>query len=218
MFRRAVVAIPPKPDPTAAGDSDLVSPAAAFAAYAVKKAKPGSSGGTETTIGVYHPEDAHAARAVRAALGTDPQWTPVKILCSLPYVDVEVVPEGAQPGSGTHTVMLLVDTGAGGMSAVFNAATARKLGILDSGNGSGSRRALKGVGGGAASSLTVSSGMLGTLRVGGAEFSSVKCMVAGEGAGGGVELSHYTAGILCGDLLSQCHVVVDLPRKRICIT
>lgn len=40
----------------------------------------------------------------------------------------------------------------------------------------------------------------------------VKCMCAGLG---GLDISLYSAGIICGDLLTRCDMVIDYARKRI---
>ncbi len=43
----------------------------------------------------------------------------------------------------------------------------------------------------------------------------VRCMCASSGAMGGLDISVYSSGILCGDLLARTELCVDVTRKRI---
>jgi hypothetical protein len=76
----------------------------------------------------------------------------------------------------------------------------------------------QGVGGDESGRVRVASGTLAWLELGSARFEGVRALLAQSGgAGGGIDLSVYTAGIVCGDLLSRCRVVLDYARSRIAI-
>ena len=64
----------------------------------------------------------------------------------------------------------------------------------------------------------MTSSTLGWVEVGGLRFEGARALLAeSEGAGGSIELSLYTAGIICGDLLSRCHMVLDYARNRVAL-
>lgn len=60
--------------------------------------------------------------------------------------------------------------------------------------------------------LKVQSGELPWLQLAGTRFHTSKCLFAGAG---GLDISAYTAGILCGNLMARCGVVLDYARQRI---
>jgi hypothetical protein len=57
----------------------------------------------------------------------------------------------------------------------------------------------------------VTPGDLAWLALGGRPYTPVRALVAGAG---GLDLSLYTAGVICADLLSRSTVIVDYPRRR----
>lgn len=74
----------------------------------------------------------------------------------------------------------------------------------------------QGVGGSDSKSVRMESSKLLWLEMGASRFERLKCLLAGA-PGPGLDLSHYTAGILCGDLLARCRLVFDYARRRVAI-
>jgi len=62
-----------------------------------------------------------------------------------------------------------------------------------------------------ASAVGVTPGDLAWLALGGRPYTPVRALVAGAG---GLDLSLYTAGVICADLLARATVIVDYPRRR----
>lgn len=76
----------------------------------------------------------------------------------------------------------------------------------------------QGVGGDSNEHVRVTAANLAWLELGGARFEGVHALLAREErAGAGIELSIYSAGIICGDLLSRCRLVLDYPRSRLAV-
>ena len=176
-------------------------------------------------IYIYHPEVEQGV-VEDGRLPHPLPWMDVTVLSQIPHIEAMI---------SDQKVLLMVDTGAGGMGLVLNASAATELGVLQKppvavgaasaatssssssmvGDGS---QSIRGVGGSAAHAVTLRTASLDKLSLGGGvEFEGVKCLLAAEGATGGVALSYYSSGILCGDLLSRCRLVVDLARKRMAV-
>ena len=68
------------------------------------------------------------------------------------------------------------------------------------------------IGGEEVESLRVRSGALETLVLGSMAFERSQCLFAGPG---GLDLSVYTSGIICGDLMARCTVILDYARQRV---
>jgi len=142
------------------------------------------------------------------------------------------------PGLGSRAALFMIDSGAGGVDVMFHRRAAAALGLLPRGvDGAGassppSPRVVRGLGGGAASAgaaagpaapapsspppasasaVGVTPGDLAWLALGGRPYTPVRALVAGAG---GLDLSLYTAGVICADLLSRSTVIVDYPRRR----
>lgn len=230
MFRRAVVDIPPMrpPKPSAAEvekeRDSIMSPAAALAFAAMQKPTNNSKSNTpepHAYIHLHHPEESDDM--LRSMLRPE-DWLPVTMLSCLPHIPVTLQSTQSTLSSSSsdstdsivesNTALLMVDTGAGGMAAMLNATAANALGLFNSTRGKS--KSIRGVGGSHNHSVTLKTAQLNVLKVGTAEFNEVQCLIAEE-AKGGVALSFYSSGILCGDLLSQCRLVIDLPRGRMAV-
>ena len=73
-------------------------------------------------------------------------------------------------------------------------------------------KSIRGIGGEAsAGGMKVIEGQVRYLHVSGARFENVLSLIA---MGGGFDLGLHTAGMICADLMTQCRVVFDYPRRR----
>jgi len=218
--------LPPKPSAAEVEmeRDSIMSPAAALAFAAMQKPTTNSNGKTpepHTHIHLHHPEESDDM--LRSMLRPE-DWLPVTMLSCLPHIPVTIQSTQSTLSSSSsdssdiivenNTALLMVDTGAGGMAAMLNSTSATILGLFNC--NSGKSKSIRGVGGSHNHSVTLKTAQLNVLKVGTAEFSEVQCLIAGE-AKGGVALSFYSSGILCGDILSQCRLVIDLPRGRMAV-
>lgn len=225
VFRRAVVDIPAVVHSTESRPrADVTSLATAMALSVMPKPKEEKNVESEIYIYVYHPEN-EAALHVEGNIPVT--WVPVTMLSALPHVEVQLSPP---PTAAAHaddsrgqrqSYLMMIDTGAGGMDMMLNSSAAQALGMAsppgaNNGHNSG-QRSIRGVGGSAVNPVVFNNSLLKRVRIGEKEFSNVTCLVASPGAGGGVELSHASAGILCGDLLKRVRIIMDLPRSRMAI-
>ena len=204
----------------------IMSPAAALAFAAMSKPKKNQNENPKTTdtpepsayIHLHHPEEAEIM--LRSMLRPE-DWLPVTMLSCLPHVQVTIQSKSTQLSSSNNaaitnhnTALLMVDTGAGGMATLLNPNAAKTLGLFD--NNNGNSKNIRGIGGSQKASMSLKIAQLSVLKVGTAEFEGVQCLIAEESKGG-VALSFYSSGILCGEILSQCRLVIDLPRGRMAI-
>lgn len=168
-------------------------------------------------------------------------------------------------GEKERSIMLMVDSGAGGADVMFHSRAAAELGLLEGdrrrGAGAGpssstsarnSSRVVRGVGTGSTASdasssspsspsssvssssstsspsssssssssehlaITATSGSLPWLTLGPiATFGRVRTLAFSPP--GGLDLSAYSQGIACADLLSRARVVLDYPRRRMAL-
>ncbi|WIA19987.1 hypothetical protein OEZ85_005860 [Tetradesmus obliquus] len=156
-------------------------------------------------------------------------WQPLVMIASLPHIELEFV----SPGTGArHSSLFLVDTGAGGTEVMFHSRAARELKLLQD------QRALydpaygttyvSGVDDGKSTShsspqVAVQSGKLPEIIIRGQAGSNpqacgslvLKDVAALYSKTGGLDISLYSAGMVCIDLLSRMQVVLDYPNKRI---
>jgi predicted aspartyl protease len=237
VFRRAVVDIPPMLPPkstsaaAAAAEEEeekerasIISPAAALAFAAMREQKNNSKiPEPHAHIHLHHPEECD--NMLRSMLRPE-DWLPVTMLSCLPHIPVTIqstlsssdssdsITEINSNNNTNNTALLMVDTGAGGMAAMLNSTAAKTLGLFDKDNTKS--KIIRGVGGSHNHSVTLKTAQIGVLKVGTADFSQVQCLIAEE-AKGGVALSFYSSGILCGDILSQCRLVIDLARNRMAV-
>lgn len=218
VMSRAVFDIPqvfPKSEPLAGvGPTDILNPAAAMAISSLQDKRKKSrsiprspSGFKEIVITMSDPRQ-------KLCLDDDAKWMKINWVSSLPHLKVKC------PGhSGTKEVLLMIDSGAGGMQLMMNGLTASSLGLCVPGTGKPSTgtRTVRGVGGSNGSNIKLGTENLRYIQIGSEVVHDVDCLVASEGTRGGVELSHYTGGVLCNDILVRHRFVIDMPRDRMAI-
>eukprot|EP00850_Spirogloea_muscicola_P009610 SM000054S18096 [mRNA] locus=s54:463962:467720:+ [translate_table: standard] len=138
-------------------------------------------------------------------------------ISNVPHVKVTIQAEEdvSESGAGSlrREVLLLLDTGAGGVDVIFHHRAVKQLNLLNGVAAPSSRGRIKGMGG-ASAGLTVQVGQLKELCVGGKVFKNARALLS-LSEKGGLDLSEYTAGLLCGDILRDSLAVIDYPRRRI---
>ena len=71
---------------------------------------------------------------------------------------------------------------------------------------------LQGVGGSAVGGMRVKSGEISSIDLSSHQFHKIKCLFTDSD---GLDHTLYSSGILCGDLMSRCTVILDYARARI---
>jgi len=137
----------------------------------------------------------------------DERWETMTMVANLPHVKTEFVRSAGGP---VHTGLFMLDSGAGGVDTMFHSRATQEYGLMD--EKSNNFRFLKGVGGESMNSVKVQSGELAWMQLSGFKLDRVRSLFGGSG---GLDLSLYTCGILCADLMARMHVVVDYARSRI---
>lgn len=208
IMSRAVFDIPQisKP-PRQDDDSDVSGPAAAMALSALQSKKSGNTrgGAKEIVIRMSDPR-------VKPSIPDESKWLNVRWISSLPHLSVTCV-----SGDVREDVLFMIDSGAGGMQLMMNGLTAAQLDLMSSKSTSRGTRTVRGVGGASGSNIRLSTRTLDEIVLGESTIRGVDCLVAEDGIQGGVELSHYTGGVLCNDILVGYRFVVDLPRDRMAL-
>ncbi|MEW5300335.1 MAG: hypothetical protein WDW36_003272 [Sanguina aurantia] len=168
--------------------------------------------------------------AERAALWV---WHPIKMISSLPHIEVrfedttsgsgsgsssssssEGSAEGGSytPGSSTRSMLLMLDSGACGTDIMMHNRGVKEL-QLDVQEGRSLRHYVRGVGGEGSDSVRVEVLELPSLEMAGHRFHKVRCMYSG--LGNGLDISVYSMGLMCGDLMGRLPMVLDYSAKRI---
>lgn len=218
VFRRSIIHMPERPrNVTVAEDEDDMNAAAAMAMSLNTDKKGNKPLRSRSSIFMYHPEDSTALDLVEEKIEMhDSGWVPITTLASLPHVEVELANE-----SQSCRTLLMVDTGAGGLDIMLKESVSLELSLLDDKDKKSPdspSKIVRGVGGHDAPSMKMRTAILEHVRIGDSFFiERTKCLVAPKGVGGGVELSHYSGGILCGGILSQYSLVIDMSRRRMAI-
>lgn len=70
---------------------------------------------------------------------------------------------------------------------------------------------MQGVGGSAVGGMRARSGELHSIDLSGHQFHKLKCLFTDSDA---LDHTLYSSGILCGDIMSRCGVILDYPRSR----
>ena len=70
---------------------------------------------------------------------------------------------------------------------------------------------VQGVGGSAVGGMRAKSGELHSIDLSGHQFHTLKCLFTDSDA---LDHTLYSSGILCGDIMSRCTVILDYPRTR----
>ena len=71
---------------------------------------------------------------------------------------------------------------------------------------------MQGVGGPAVAGMKVKSGELSSIDLSSHQFHNIKCLFTDSD---GLDHTMYSSGILCGDIMSRCTVILDYARDRI---
>ncbi|DBA75380.1 TPA: hypothetical protein ACH3X1_010646 [Trebouxia sp. C0004] len=137
----------------------------------------------------------------------DYRWQPLVMIANLPHVEVLLtIKEGDKPVK----CMFMLDSGAGGVDAMFHSRAVRELGLIqDNKHG---MRTLTGVGGSAVGGMRVKSGEISSIDLSSHQFHTIKCLFTDSD---GLDHTLYSSGILCGDIMSRCTVILDYARARI---
>ncbi|KXZ51118.1 hypothetical protein GPECTOR_14g99 [Gonium pectorale] len=154
-------------------------------------------------------------------------WEPLIMIANLPHVRLRF----ADPTGAVRSALLMVDSGACGADVMIHDRANRELRLAEAaaaaaaeGGASGSG-SVKGSGGGGGTAGHYLRGVgqeprdyvqlqvleLPWLEVAGVRFPQVTCMCA---AVGGLDISVYSHGILCGDLLARLPWAIDYTHKR----
>ncbi|GLC51534.1 hypothetical protein PLESTB_000512800 [Pleodorina starrii] len=146
-------------------------------------------------------------------------WEPLVMIANLPHVHLRFA--DPRVGGSPRSALLMVDSGACGADLMLHARAQKELALgaaaagAGSGAGGGSRSQghyLRGVGQDPKDLVQLQVLDLPWLEVAGVRFEQVRCMCA---AVGGLDISIYSHGILCGDLLSRLEWAIDYTHKRI---
>ncbi|KAG2493518.1 hypothetical protein HYH03_008332 [Edaphochlamys debaryana] len=162
-------------------------------------------------------------------------WQPLVMISNLPHIEVTLAaPPGCAAADQPRRTLLMLDSGACGADVVLHERAQRELGLGPApghkrrsgsaggqeGDGDGAAAGsaghyLRGVGSGGAKEVVQLQVLeLPWLDLGGVRFDQVRCMVAHGGAMG-LDLSLYSGGILCGDLLARVEWALDYTHKRV---
>ena len=71
---------------------------------------------------------------------------------------------------------------------------------------------VQGVGGSAVAGMKVKTGELSSIDLSDHQFHKIKCLFTDSD---GLDHTLYSSGILCGDIMSRCTVILDYARSRI---
>lgn len=112
------------------------------------------------------------------------------------------------PQEAVLDTWLLLDSGAGGSDIMFSQRSFKQLQV-DQRKGSASR-SIRGIGGQAGSSTKAITARLPWVQLGKQRLESPKCLFADTG----FELSTYSGGLLCGDLISRGTLLLDFGKRQ----
>ena len=215
------------PQAEVAGAAQGLGSAPATAAVAVGEAgdvpstASSSSGGGSTSSSNGSSSSSSSAAAIPAggaaapppaAFATLPAsqaaWLRLVLVSNLPHVEVRV---RATPSSPERTLLLMLDTGAGGADVLLNTRGAALLGLPTP---QGGDTVVSSLGGG---QMNLQRCVLHRLEFGGAVFAPASCCYATEPGFGGLDLSAWTHGILAGGILVRATLVFDYGHLRLAV-
>ncbi|KAK9863881.1 hypothetical protein WJX84_010064 [Apatococcus fuscideae] len=191
VLRRAVWELPAKPTPPQTS-------------WGKAKAPP-------LKVHMWHP--AHPQ-----ALPTGLPWQTFISISSLPHIPVRFgLPEAKEGAGGPNDdreALFMLDSGAGGADVMMNLSSGTDLDLLDPKRNSSISTTVRGVGGTGGAGMKMARVQLPWAQLGqqGAQLQRVSCLIAQNT---GLELSMYTAGIVCSSLMGRCRIYVDYTRSRI---
>jgi hypothetical protein len=137
-------------------------------------------------------------------------WQQLQLVANVPHITATF----RKNNGNEHSALFMLDSGAGGAGIMFHARASEEYELLDPTElqSLSNTKSIRGIGGeSSAGGMKVFEGNMSYLQVSGARFENVLSLIA---IGGGFDLSLHTAGMICADLMVQCRVIFDYPRRR----
>ncbi|GJP43425.1 hypothetical protein CLOM_g2886 [Closterium sp. NIES-68] len=146
-------------------------------------------------------------------LGAKIYWEPIRMLGSVPHITITFQEHWDSP---QQQGLFLLDTGAAGVDIIFNSRAVQRCQLGTRAKGGDSW--LKGMGGagggGDGQQMTVRQGNLAIVTIAGQQLKNVAALFS-SAEQGALELSQYTSGLICRNLLSKFDLIIDYPGLRV---
>ncbi|KAI5069296.1 hypothetical protein GOP47_0015597 [Adiantum capillus-veneris] len=137
-------------------------------------------------------------------LNREVNWEVLHMLDNTPHALAKFMEQSA---------LLMLDTGAGGIDVIFHKRAVKEFNLLSSLDWRGQVE-ISGVGdGNDKGGIKVQHGILNQVEVAGQSFSNVKTLYF-SGDEQALDISIYTSGILCGEIIMCQLVIFDYPNSR----
>jgi predicted aspartyl protease len=133
------------------------------------------------------------------------RWQGIRLISNLPHVHVRFV----GPDAKEHTALFMLDSGAGSIGIMIHPRAVQEAG-LGSVTEQLPNRYVKGLG----QNLQVKWYSLPWAELSGRRYMNVDCLLAHDESSG-LDMSLYTAGIVCGDLIFRSDVITDYANDRV---
>lgn len=147
----------------------------------------------------------HDPSQERHSEGSDYNWQRMSMIANLPHLEVRF-----KAGNGkVHDVIMMLDSGAGGADLMFHGRAVKSLNLGS--NRGDTVKYVRGVGGSSMQNVKAWSGNFAWAEVASVRFDLVKCLFVPNI----LDVSVYSTGIVCADLMTRTPVVLDYARKRI---
>jgi len=159
-------------------------------------------------IGVRNPADAGGAAVWPGAGGAPLTWQRMAMIANLPHLAVRLPARG---GGAPQEILMMLDSGAGGADLMFHGRAVKTLDLPNP--RSDSVKFVRGVGGAGSSNVKAWGGEFSWAEVAGVRFAAVRCLLVP----GILDVSLYSAGIICADLMTRGAVVLDYARRRVAL-
>ncbi|CAM6063362.1 unnamed protein product [Sphagnum tenellum] len=131
-------------------------------------------------------------------------WHMMRMLENVPHVSATF---------NGHSALFLLDTGAGGVDVIFHGRAVEEFDLMSTVEPVGSAR-VKGISS-SSGGIQVKFGILDTLELGGQSFQQVRALFSAKDTA--LDLSEYTAGVVCGDLLAEYLVILDYGSRKLAL-
>ena len=140
-------------------------------------------------------------------------WMDLQLVSNVPHVEAEF----SSASGREFKALFMLDSGAGGAGVMFHSRSQDELDLVSEFCTGTNTINVRGVGGNAEGSkgeLEARRGVIPALKLGPHDctFKNVSTLIAVKG---GLDLSLWTAGMICVDLLKGCTVIFDYPRGRV---
>ena len=140
-------------------------------------------------------------------------WMDLQLVSNVPHVEAEF----SSASGREFKALFMLDSGAGGAGVMFHSRSQDELDLVSEFCTGTNTINVRGVGGNAEGSkgeLEARRGVIPALKLGPNDctFKNVSTLIAVKG---GLDLSLWTAGMICVDLLKGCTVIFDYPRGRV---